>query len=245
MTDLSTVKFFVTPRHKCSYLPREDAATLFADPRTQINRGTYSMLSELGFRRSGNYLYRPHCKVCSGCVPVRIPVELYKPSRRHKRVLRKNDDLEIKAVSAAFSEEHYHLYSQYITAKHRDGDMYPPTREQYESFLLSDWGDTTFYEFRENKKLLAVAVCDLMVNGISAVYTFYDPLEAKRSLGVLAILWQIEAAKEAKLASVYLGYWIKQCQKMSYKTEYGPLEMYINNTWRLTPDPLFVPNNNL
>lgn len=236
MTDLAAIKFFVTPLHQCSYLPRKDAITLFADPKANLDHDLYSELSELGFRRSGNYLYRPHCRTCSACIPVRIPVSRFTPSRKHKRILQRNADLQIRRVEAAFNEEHYQLYARYITCKHRDGDMYPPSPEQYASFLLNDWGDTAFYEFRlPDNELIAVAVCDIMKNGLSAVYTFYSAEQAQRSLGVLAVLWQIDECKKLELPALYLGYWIKDCQKMSYKTEYRPLQMYINNHW-LTVD---------
>lgn len=231
MTDLSAVKFFVTPLHKCSYLPRQDAITLFADPKANLDRDLYSDLSELGFRRSGNYLYRPHCKQCSACIPVRIPVNEFRPSKKQRRVLNRNKDLTITQLPALYRDEHYELYSKYISTKHADGDMYPPSPDQYESFLFSDWGNTVFYEFRCKGKLLAVAVSDIMINGISAVYTFYDVDETKRSLGVMGVLHQIEEAKRLNLPAVYLGYWIKECQKMNYKTEYRPLEMFVNNHW--------------
>ncbi len=234
MTDLAAIKFFVTPLHQCSYLPRSDATTLFADPKANVDHNLYSELSEVGFRRSGNYLYRPHCKQCSACIPVRIPAESFRPTRKHKRVWKKNSDLKIIEVPAIFNQEHYELYSNYIHQKHHDGDMYPPTPEQYESFLLSDWGETVFYEFRTpHNQLIAVAAADVMKNGLSAVYTFYNtaPEFAKRSLGVMAVLWQIEECKRLNLPALYLGYWIKNCQKMQYKSEYQPLEMYINNHW--------------
>ena len=232
MTDLAAVKFFITPLHKCSYLPRQDAITLFADPKAEVNQNLYSDLSEMGFRRSGNYLYRPHCRQCAACIPVRIPCNVFSPSRKQKRVIRKNADLKITAVDPLYSDEHYHLYQNYIEQKHQDGDMYPPSPEQYASFLLSDWGNTVFFEFRDDSdQLLAVSVCDILENGISAVYTFYDISQPKRSLGVMAVLWQIEEAKNRGLPSVYLGYWIKECQKMSYKTDYRPLEMLIDDHW--------------
>ncbi len=232
MTDLAAVKFFITPLHKCSYLPRQDAITLFADPKAEVNQNLYSDLSEMGFRRSGNYLYRPHCRQCAACIPVRIPSEGFTPSRKQRRVIKKNADLKVTAVGPIYSEEHYQLYQNYIEQKHSDGDMYPPSPEQYASFLLSDWGNTIFFEFRDaNKQLLAVSVCDILENGISAVYTFYDISQPKRSLGVMAVLWQIEEAKNKGLPSVYLGYWIKECQKMSYKTDYRPLEMLIDDQW--------------
>ncbi|MBV1920863.1 MAG: arginyltransferase [Pseudomonadales bacterium] len=232
MTDLAAVKFFITPLHKCSYLPRQDAITLFADPKAEVNQNLYSDLSEMGFRRSGNYLYRPHCRQCAACIPVRIPSETFTLSRKQKRVIKRNSDLKVTAVDPIYSEEHYQLYQNYIEQKHSDGDMYPPSPEQYASFLLSDWGNTVFFEFRDaNKQLLAVSVCDILENGISAVYTFYDINQPKRSLGVMAVLWQIEEAKNKGLPSVYLGYWIKECQKMSYKTDYRPLEMLIDDQW--------------
>ena len=135
-------------------------------------------------------------------------------------------------MEAKFNDEHYELYSKYIEQKHRDGDMYPPTPEQYESFLMSDWGNTVFFEFRTpDGALVAVAVTDVMENGLSAVYTFYCTDNAKRSLGVMAVLMQIEECKALNLPALYLGYWIKDCQKMKYKTEYRPLEMYVNNHW--------------
>ena len=231
-TDLAAIKFFVTPLHQCSYLPRKDAITLFADPKAELDQGLYSELSELGFRRSGNYLYRPHCRQCNACIPVRIPVQAFKMSRKHKRILQRNSDLQILQVPAEFKDEHYDLYADYISNKHRDGDMYPPSPEQYASFLLSDWGNTVFYEYRlPDNELLAVAVCDVMTNGLSAVYTFYSAKHAQRSLGVLAVLEQIRECIRLGLPALYLGYWIKECQKMSYKTEYRPLEMYINNHW--------------
>lgn len=205
--------------------------TLFADPKVSVNHTLYSELSELGFRRSGNYLYRPHCKHCCACIPVRVPVDKFVPSRKQKRVLRRNQDLEVHRVPAHFNPEHYHLYERYISARHRDGDMFPPSAEQFSSFLLSDWGNTYFYEFRLQGELLAVAVCDEMQNGLSAVYTFYAPEENDRSLGVHAILWQIQEARARGLPALYLGYWIKECQKMNYKTDYKPLEMFLNNQW--------------
>jgi len=131
-----------------------------------------------------------------------------------------------------FREEHYALYAEYINSRHSDGDMYPPSVDQYSSFLTAEWGETLFLEFRNaEKRLLAVAVCDRLDNGLSAVYTFYDPSESRRSLGAFAILWQIEETRRMQLPSLYLGYWIKNCQKMSYKIAYRPIELLINNEW--------------
>lgn len=225
------VKFFSTTAHPCSYLEGEQAITLFADPKSRMDGRLYSELSDLGFRRSGNYVYRPHCKHCNACVPVRIPVNRFEPNRQQARVLRRNADVTVRTVPATFHQEHYDLYERYICERHSDGDMYPPSEEQFNSFLTSEWSDTRFYEFRAGDKLLAVAVCDLLEEGLSAVYTFFDPDEEKRSLGAFAILWEIEEAKRLGLPSLYLGYWIKHCQKMSYKIAYRPIELLINNEW--------------
>jgi len=235
MTDLSTVKFFVTPQHSCSYLPREDATTLFADPKAAVDSELYNNLSNMGFRRSGNYLYRPHCESCAACIPVRVPSNHFNPSKKQRRILKKNSDITVTVKDAEFSEEHYALYKHYIEEKHRDGDMYPPSRDQYKSFLLSKWGETKCFEFRlPDNALVAAAISDQLQNGISAVYTFYDTGHQQRSLGAYAILWQIQHANEIGLSALYLGYWIKECRKMSYKTEYQPLEMLINNQWKRT-----------
>lgn len=225
------VKFFSTTAHACSYLDGEQAITLFADPKSRMDQRLYSDLSDLGFRRSGNYVYRPHCSHCNACVAVRVPVDRFEPSRAQQRVWKRNADLAVTELAPQFREDHYRLYERYISERHSDGDMYPPSVEQFNSFLTSDWSETRFYEFRETKKLLAVAVCDLLEDGLSAVYTYYDPDAGKRSLGTYAILWQIEEARRLGVSSVYLGYWIKNCQKMSYKIAFRPIELLIDNEW--------------
>ncbi|MCC2638892.1 MAG: arginyl-trna-protein transferase [Moraxellaceae bacterium] len=196
-----------------------------------MDRRLYTELSDLGFRRSGNYVYRPHCSHCNACVPVRIPVARFEPNRQQQRVWKRNADLTVTVMAPTFQEEHYALYARYINERHSDGDMYPPSVEQFNSFLTSEWSDTRFYEFRAGDKLVAVAVCDLLEEGLSAVYTFFDPDEAQRSLGAYAILWEIEETRRLGLGSLYLGYWIKNCQKMNYKIAYRPIELLINNEW--------------
>lgn len=225
------IKFFSTTSHACSYLPGKKAVTLFADPKTRMDARLYTDLSDLGFRRSGNYVYRPHCNGCDACVPVRLPVARFCMNRQQRRVWRRNQDLQVRVLMPDFCAEHYALYERYINARHDDGDMYPPSMEQYASFLTSDWSDTCFFEFRAGDRLVAIAVCDVLENGLSAVYTFFDPDEAARSLGTYAILWQIEATRQRGLASLYLGYWIKNCQKMNYKIAFRPIELLINNEW--------------
>ena len=231
MTDLSTLKLFATQPHPCSYIDGEQATTVFVDPEAKIDINLYSQLSLLGFRRSGGHLYRPQCSNCQACMSCRIPVSLFKANRSQRRCWQKNQDIQVSAVERIDTLEHYHLYSRYIESRHQDGDMYPPSEEQYKAFLTSEWGSTRYLEFRLNGKLIGVSVCDYLEDGLSAVYTFYDADQNERSLGKFAILAQIHRAQEMGLGYVYLGYWIKQCEKMNYKTDYRPLELLINRRW--------------
>lgn len=231
MTSLARLKFYATQPHACSYLPNEQATTLFLDPSQPMDVKVYAELSDLGFRRSGDHLYRPHCQRCNACIPARIPTAGLQLNRQQKRILKRNADLSITGVRPAFTEEYYQLYSNYIEQRHFDGDMYPPSREQFQMFLVRDLPFSRFYEFRLGSRLLAVAVTDVLPNGLSAVYTFYDPSEERRSLGRYAILWQVQEAERLDLNAVYLGYWIKNCRKMNYKTEYRPIELLINQRW--------------
>ncbi len=231
MTDLTNIKLYATQPHACSYLPGEEATSIFVDPNQAITPELYSALSERGFRRSGKHIYSPHCHTCSACIPARIPVQLFRKNRRQRKCWNRNQDLTVTSVRSIDSAEHYQLYARYISARHSDGDMFPPSEEQYSGFLTSEWGVTEYLEFRLQQRLIAVAVADRMNDGYSAVYTFYDPDEEKRSPGMFAILWQIAMTAGENLSHVYLGYWIKQCQKMRYKSEYRPLELLIDHRW--------------
>ncbi|MGG2020348.1 arginyltransferase [Pseudomonas sp. AO-1] len=231
MTELARLKFYATQPHSCSYLPEEQATTLFLDPSQPMDVHVYADLSEMGFRRSGDHLYRPHCQNCNACVPARIPVAQFLPNRQQKRIFKRNADLQVRPVKPHFSEEYFDLYQRYIEQRHADGDMYPPSRDQFSTFLVRDLPFSRFYEFRLDGRLLAVAVTDLLPNGLSAVYTFYEPDEERRSLGRFAILWQIAESQRLGLEAVYLGYWIKNCKKMNYKTQYRPIELLINQRW--------------
>ncbi len=232
MTTLANLKLFTTHPHKCSYLDKKIATTVFVDPNATINQDVYSRLSEIGFRRSGQHLYRPQCHSCQECVPVRIPAADFKPSRQQKRCLKTNSDIEFSIIDSIDTEEHYSLYERYISIRHQDGDMYPPSRAQYDSFLTSEWNLTKFIEFKLDSVLIGVAVIDQLDHGISAVYTFFEPELHKRSLGTYAILIEIQLALESGLPYVYLGYWIRQCVKMNYKTKFKPLEVYTDSEWQ-------------
>jgi len=231
MTDLSTLKLFATQPHPCSYIDGEQATTVFVDPEAHIDVTLYSQLSLLGFRRSGGHLYRPQCSNCQACMSCRIPVSLFKANRSQRRCWQKNQDIQVSPTERIDTLEHYNLYARYIESRHQDGDMYPPSEEQYKAFLTSEWGSTRYLEFRLEGELIGVSVCDYLEDGLSAVYTFYNPKLNERSLGKFAILAQIHKAQEMGLSYVYLGYWIKQCEKMNYKTDYRPLELLVNRRW--------------
>ena len=230
------LKFYATPPHACSYLPEETAVTAFVDPDAVLTAGLYSALALHGFRRSGDHIYRPHCQDCQACIPVRIPVESFLSagmSRRFRRIIAANADLSLHITPKRFDMEHYALYARYIEQRHCDGDMFPPSETQYRNFLLSSWANTEFVEFRREDRLVAVAVTDVMANGLSALYTFYDPSEEQRSPGTYAILWQIQECQRRGLPHLYLGYYIQNCRKMNYKGSYRPQELLINGRWTL------------
>lgn len=229
--ELGTRQFYITPGHACSYLPGREAQTLFLDPRETITPGLYQALTLQGFRRSGSHLYRPHCRGCQACVPTRLPVADFAPKRRQRRVAAANTDLRVVVEPAAYSERAYRLYARYVSGRHGDGDMYPPSVEQFRSFLLSQWCDTLFVESWLGDELVAVAVTDRLPHGLSAVYTFFDPDHAQRSLGVFSILQQIALCRRLQLPNLYLGYWIRDCQKMRYKIDYRPIELFVNGSW--------------
>jgi arginine-tRNA-protein transferase len=230
-SSLRDLKVYTTYPHSCSYLPEQEATTLFVDPRTPMSSSLYSQLSLLGFRRSGSHLYRPNCGSCSACIPARVPVRSFSPRRSQRRTLKRNLDVAVRELDDIDNDEAFDLYRRYIEARHHDGDMYPPSRDQYQSFLSDEWGVTRFYGMYLEERLAGIAVADQLEDGLSAIYTFYDPELGDRGLGTFAVLWQIEQARELDLDYLYLGYWIKQCQKMAYKIQFRPLELYLNGNW--------------
>lgn len=230
---LSSVRLFRTAPHPCSYIDNQSAATVFVDPDLVIDKNLNSKLSELGYRRSGAHLYRPDCESCTACISCRVPVAQFIPQRRHKKIERLNKDVVVVECEDLTGRDAYDLYASYINSRHDDGDMYPATAEQFEAFIKTKTVDTRFLKFYLDDKLIAVSVTDVLEQGLSAVYTFFDPQMSKRSLGSFAILWQIEKAKQLGLSYLFLGYWIKNCQKMEYKSSYRPLQMLIDGRWVL------------
>lgn len=226
------LSFYASPPHECSYLPEQQAVTLFADPDVNMTPALYSQLALHGFRRSGDYVYRPHCPACHACKPVRLPVNDFTPNRSQRRNWHQNADLTVAVTPAEFHQEQFDLYQRYIHNRHTGGGMDVNDPEQYMHFLTSPWCETEFIEFRAEEKLLAVAVADVLDTGLSAVYTFFDPKYQKRGLGTYALLWEIEAVRQRGLNWLYLGYWIAESPKMAYKANYRPLEVFGTGHWK-------------
>ncbi len=229
------LRFFASMPQPCGYLERRQSISVFADPGQSMTTELYSRLVEYGFRRSGDYVYRPECPACRACIPAKVSVEDFRPSRSQRRCWRNNRDLDVRVGDASGIDRRFELYRQYISQRHAGGSMDDPDAGRYRSFLHSDWCETVELEFWLGKQLVAVAVTDLLDSGVSAFYTFFDPAQRQRSLGTFAILWQIEEARRRNLPWVYLGYWIESCDKMSYKSQYRPLWVRVDGYWRPLP----------
>ena len=227
-----SLAFFESEPHVCSYLPAEMSTSLFADPSVEITNAVYERLINYGFRRSGSYIYTPNCPRCNACQSLRIPVGQFDPNRSQVRALKNNADLKVIRKPAAYEQEHFELYRRYINVRHSGSSMENPSPMEYMNFLNSQWSETYFYEIRLGSKLIAVSVADKLSNGLSAVYSFYEPEQSRRSLGKFAILQLISSAKDQQLDWLYLGYWIDGCQKMQYKIEYQPAEIFYNGCWK-------------
>lgn len=232
---LKTIQFYATSTYSCSYLPPKEARSLVATPSHLINRSAYDVLIDLGFRRSGTFVYRPHCDLCKACTPIRVNTKQFKPSRNHRRTLKQFQHLHTVHKPLAWDEEHYALYREYQAVRHSGLTMDNDDKSQYIDFLLSSNVNSQLIEFRDGKQLKMVAVVDEVALGWSAVYTFFDPHTA--GLGTYGILWQLNYCKEAELPWLYLGYWIEQSPKMAYKTRFTPYQLFLNNKWVYpTPD---------
>ena len=236
---LNSIQFFVTPPHACSYFSEREAITLFADPYARMTTATYTLLSQIGFRRSGNHVYRPHCPACQACVAVRVNVNEFKPTRSQQRIWKRNQHLSVQKHDCSFQIDQYALYHQYISIRHQEGGM-SADEENYRHLLECDWCDTALYVMSSDEAPEIVAITDHLQDGLSAVYTFFNPLQPKQGFGVYAVLWQIQHARELGLEWVYLGYWIADHAKMAYKTGYQPLQLFDGHDW-----VDFIESNNI
>lgn len=237
---LQKLQFYVTTGYSCGYLPNKLAQSLIAAPQHLVNADVYSGLIQQGFRRSGKFAYRPHCENCRECVPVRIIVDAFTPSRSQKRAYKQHQNLSTHILPVDFHEEHFALYMQYQRTRHDDSFKPDTTNEeteieQYRHFLCQSNVESVLVEFRDKNKLVMVSVIDIVRDGISAVYTFYDTTIAddqkRPSYGTYNIVWQAMWAASLKLPYLYLGYWIRDSQKMAYKQNFKPLEKLIDGEW--------------
>jgi len=216
----------------CSYLKDQLSSNAFVDPELEMDVALYAQLLRVGFRRSGRLVYRPHCAECQQCLSLRIPVEKFQERRRHRRIRQKNQHVRLVTSNPRLQAEHFDLFRRYTASRHEGGSMAESTPAQYMDFLTAPWSETVFLEMREDERLLGIAVTDMLGDGLSAVYCFFDPEMPHRSLGAFAILSQISMARQLDLPYLYLGYWIRDCSKMSYKADYRPMQVFSGGRWQ-------------
>lgn len=229
---LSALQFYLTAPYPCSYLPDHEARSQVATPSFMISTEIYSELVRLGFRRSGTFTYRPRCGACMECIPARVEAGIFTPSRTQRRAWKKNQHLEASVHPLKDKAEYFDLYKRYQNARHPDGGMSNESHDQYQKFLLQSHVDSMLVEFRDDNALRMVSIIDALNDGLSSVYTFFDPDIANAGYGTYNVLWQIELCRQLHLPYLYLGYWIKHSRKMAYKSDFQPLQGLIQAEWR-------------
>ncbi|HAF43594.1 MAG TPA: arginyltransferase [Gallionellaceae bacterium] len=229
---LSALHLYLTAPYPCSYLNGMEARSQVATPSLLITTPVYSELVRHGFRRSGTFTYRPRCDTCHQCVPVRVVADGFEANRSQRRSCKQHANLNATLHALQDKPEYFELYRRYQEARHRDGGMDDDSPEQYRNFLLQSHVDTMLVEFREDGVLRMVSVVDVLADGLSAVYTFYDTDVPHSSYGTYNVLWQIELCRKLELPYLYLGYWIKDSRKMAYKARFQPLQGLRDGEWQ-------------
>lgn len=223
---------YLTAPYPCSYLPDQEARSQVVTPNDLVDDAVYSQLIHAGFRRSGLYAYRPQCDQCHACVPVRLVVDEFSPNRSQRRAWARNQHLQADVREQIFEQDHYNLYRRYQTSRHAGGGMDQDGAEQYRQFLLQSGVTTLLVEFRDESALRMVSLVDVVENGLSSVYTFFEPALPQASFGTYNVLWQVELCRRLGLSYLYLGYWVAESGKMAYKANFRPLQGRVNGTWQ-------------
>lgn len=227
-------QFYVLEPSRCPYLPDRMERKLLTEISGPQAQSVYDHLTHAGFRRSHRFAYRPACADCDACVPVRVMVDEFQASKSLRRIAKVNQDLSVTMAPSRATDEQFALFDRYIESRHGDGEMSGMAVQEYRSMVESSDIDTQLAEFRTlDGQLLAVCLVDWLADGPSAVYSFFEPGESRRSLGTYVILWLIGIARQSRAAHAYLGYWIRSSRKMAYKTRFQPLEGLIDGSWQI------------
>ncbi len=228
----SQLQFYTTASYKCSYIDGRIARSQVATPANLVNGQVYSRLVEQGFRRSGAFTYRPACASCQACIPLRVDAGNFQRNRTQQRLWRRMQaQLKVRLSPLHWSAQHYELYQRYQRQRHPGAGMDNDDPKQYAEFLLHSQVKSKMAIFNDGDgQVQIVAIMDMLDNGISAVYTFYNP-DCRAGLGTYAILWQIEYCRNYRLPWLYLGYWVEENRKMAYKSQFQPNQILLDGVW--------------
>lgn len=240
--------FYTTAPLPCPYLSGRTERKIVTELTGADAEALHDRLSRAGFRRSHNIAYAPVCPGCRACIPIRVNVAAFDPNRTQRRVMAANAGIEGFEVPARATTEQFALFQRYQAARHADGDMAAMGFYDYRAMVEDTPIDTMMIEFRDHADaLVAACLTDRLADGLSAVYSFFEPALAKRSLGIWMVLWLVKRAGTLRLPYVYLGYWVPESRKMAYKAHFRPSEILWGGQWRTLTDaevesgPLTVP----